>query len=174
MKWFNREYLLKKTDSEFITYIEKTFEDALDARGIQASTGLLARLVPIIRERISTTNELRVMIEEGEFDFFFVDPTPLATSIPGKDSSSTEAQRHLQAVCELLSSATNDVFNTSETLKDLLWPYATEHGRGNVLWPLRFTLTGRERSPDPFIVMSMIGKDASIRRIEAARVALTL
>jgi hypothetical protein len=55
-----------------------------------------------------------------------------------------------------------------EAIKAALWDYATENGRGNVLWPLRFALTGRDKSPDPFIVASIIGRDAVVRRIDTA------
>ena len=47
-----------------------------------------------------------------------------------------------------------------------------KRGGGEVLWPLRFALTGREKSPDPFTVASTIGKEATLRRILAAITAL--
>ena len=47
-----------------------------------------------------------------------------------------------------------------------LWIYAGQEGRGKVLWPLRFALSGELKSPDPFEIMKMIGKDSTLRRIE--------
>ena len=37
---------------------------------------------------------------------------------------------------------------------------------GNVLWPLRVSLSGKEKSPDPFILLSVLGKETSINRIK--------
>ena len=41
-------------------------------------------------------------------------------------------------------------------------------GRGAVLWPLRYALSGEEKSPDPFTLISILGKDESISRVQAA------
>ncbi len=46
-----------------------------------------------------------------------------------------------------------------------LWIYASREGRGKILWPIRVSLSGKEKSPDPFEIMKSIGKDATIRRI---------
>ena len=49
-----------------------------------------------------------------------------------------------------------------------LWIYAGKEGRGKVLWPLRVALSGEQKSPDPFEIMKVIGKDAVLRRIDNA------
>jgi hypothetical protein len=36
------------------------------------------------------------------------------------------------------------------------------------LWPLRVSLSGKDKSPDPFTLIYILGKDESIRRIEKA------
>ena len=38
-------------------------------------------------------------------------------------------------------------------------------GRGAMLWPLRYALSGQDRSPDPFTLVSILGKDEAISRI---------
>lgn len=55
---------------------------------------------------------------------------------------------------------------TAELLKLHLMPYADDKGRGDVLWPLRVSLSGKKASPDPFDVMSVLGKTSSLKRIE--------
>jgi hypothetical protein len=62
----------------------------------------------------------------------------------------------------------NADFSSPEKIKEALWGYAEEAGRGELLWPLRVSLTGRERSPDPFISAYIIGKDESLARIKRA------
>ena len=49
-----------------------------------------------------------------------------------------------------------------------LWVYAGERGRGKVLWPLRFALSGQQKSPDPFEIMKAVGVEATQRRIDNA------
>ena len=55
-----------------------------------------------------------------------------------------------------------------EAIKAAVWDYAEREGRGAVLWPLRYTLTGKERSPDPFAVSAILGQKESIDRINRA------
>ena len=43
-----------------------------------------------------------------------------------------------------------------------------EAGKGEVLWPLRVALTGKERSPDPFTVIHIIGSAEAYQRIKNA------
>jgi glutamyl/glutaminyl-tRNA synthetase len=57
---------------------------------------------------------------------------------------------------------------TAERVKEAVWEYATEKGRGNVLWPFRYALSGKERSPDPFVLADILGKKETIDRIDKA------
>ncbi len=57
---------------------------------------------------------------------------------------------------------------TEPTIKSSIMPYADEQGRGAVLWPLRVALSGREKSPDPFTIVSLIGKEKTLSRIAQA------
>ena len=45
---------------------------------------------------------------------------------------------------------------------------AKNKDKGRLLWPLRVALTGLEASPGPFEILEILGKDESIKRIEAA------
>ena len=70
--------------------------------------------------------------------------------------------------------------STEETLKHLLrakeiiaedgdlMAYATEVGKGNVLWPVRYALSGQDVSPDPLTILDILGKDESLKRLERA------
>jgi len=55
-----------------------------------------------------------------------------------------------------------------ESVKDAIWPYAEEQGRGNVLWPLRYALSGKDKSPGPFDLAHILGKEITLKRIEIA------
>ena len=57
---------------------------------------------------------------------------------------------------------------SEQAVKAAIFPYATEKGRSTVLWPLRVALSGREKSPDPFVIASFIGREKTLARIASA------
>lgn len=168
LRWFNRHYLLNLDDKTFSAQSTDILKECLDERGITVGD-MPHALTPIIRERISVWEDLRESARTGEWDYFFRDPSLELDTLPEKKTSPDETARHLEKAGELLANVPDAEFGNAESLKTSLWEYATEVGRGSVLWPLRYALTGLERSPDPFVVLSIIGKEAALRRIHAAR-----
>ena len=74
-----------------------------------------------------------------------------------------DAKKHLTQVSELINSYEGEW--DKDNLKEHIFPYADEQGRGSVLWPLRFCLSGKEKSPDPFTLLEVLGKQESLKRI---------
>jgi glutamyl-tRNA synthetase len=168
LQWLNREYILKLSDSEFLFYISAPLKEALTARGITIVEDIIAKLTPVIRERITASADVTTMALDGELDYYFTDPVIDAPKLPGKNESIEDVRTHLSHIGKQFAGFDTDTLADPEKIKAALWDYATEHGRGNVLWPLRFALTGRDKSPDPFIVASIIGRAAVERRIKNA------
>lgn len=174
LRWFNREYLrdLTRTPPEiFYPYVAGALERGLAARGIPydaAASLVIHSMIPLLRSTIELSSSLETAVAAGEYDFFFRDPSPEPQAILNKDEPAATAIRHLTHVRDTLIKDFDYAPWTYTAIKDALWPYATEHGRGDVLWPLRYALTGRERSPDPFAVAEIIGRDAAIRRLDGA------
>ena len=75
-------------------------------------------------------------------------------------------KNHIGSVIEMINSL-NENF-TQQEIKDLIWPYAEKNGKGNVLWPMRYALSGKDKSPDPFVISSIIGKKESLARLKSA------
>ena len=159
--WFNREYLTRMPDDRF----EASARDRIAAKRPWTGPGL-SRIMPIIRERISLWGDLDAMIDGGELDYFFTAPTLDAGRIPDKKSTPETAREHLQYIQTVIASMPDSI--EADTLKAALWDYATEKGRGAVLWPLRYALSGRDRSPDPFVLSSILGKQEVISRVSVA------
>ena len=68
-----------------------------------------------------------------------------------------------------------DLINTNDWNKIIkkdddseLWIFASNVGRGKVLWPLRIALSSQYNSRDPFEIMMIIGKDATLKRISSS------
>jgi glutamyl-tRNA synthetase len=172
LDWYNRQYIAKLNDADFAAAVIPALETSVKGRGLSWAADRATKLLPIIKERISVWSDILKIVEAGEFDFFFKDPEPTVSEIPGKGNTSEAAAAHLSRLHEMLESAAAETFDSPERLKDMVWDYATAEGRGAVLWPLRFSLSGLAKSPDPFVIAAVIGRDATLRRITNARTLL--
>ena len=95
---------------------------------------------------------------------------PLIIPSP-KNRDKKTTKEHLQKTLILFQNLESEIFSREEA-KEVIWPYAEEKGREEVLWPLRVALTGREKSPDPFTVSFVLGKEETLKRIKNALDAL--
>lgn len=165
LDWLNREHI-KRLDSDTFWAHALPFVPApvLEADPGRTTLGAIEHL---IRERIVTFSNIADLFASGEFDYFFTEPSYDAEKLPWKDDGTEAARGHLERILALLEPLEANEADT-EKIKALIWPYAEEKGRGSVLWPLRYSLSGKEKSPDPFSLIAMLGKEKSIRRIEAA------
>ena len=161
--WLNKEYLKRKPIEE----LEKDFAEILSEK-YSYNDKLLKKISPIILERINTFGELKKYVEDGEFDYFFKQPKFSNDMVVWKKGGTLEeAKENLSLVLKILENIPDDDFSL-ETLKDKLMKLADEKGRGNVLWPLRVILSGKEKSPDPFTILYVLGKSESMKRINDA------
>jgi glutamyl/glutaminyl-tRNA synthetase len=81
------------------------------------------------------------------------------------DTSAADALPRLEKALVLLTEAD---FDSTLTIKEALWSYAEEVGKGELLWPLRTCLSGKAQSPDPFTLAFVLGKQETLSRIRAA------
>jgi glutamyl/glutaminyl-tRNA synthetase len=172
LRWLNREHLARLDDASFADYALPVLTRELRARGLTVDDTAAHTVLPIIRDRISTYEDVVTMTQAGDLDFFVKAPVLDRELISGKGSIASKAAEHLQTVHTMLDRVGETEF-TAGHLKEIIWSYATERGRGEVLWPLRYALTGRNKSPDPFEVAGAIGKPQTLIRIDAAILTLT-
>ena len=158
LQWMNKEYLAKFTPAEQVTYVQTALPDH--------NADTVAKLAPVMLERLHTQTEIKATVAEGEYDWAFGDITYETELIKWKnDPAATDATPRLKQVHKLLSSAD---FTSPDTIKSAIWDYASEAGRGEVLWPLRVALSGKERSPDPFTCAYVLGQVETLKRIQSA------
>ncbi len=158
LAWMNKEHMRLQNEEDQLISIRPHLKEYDEA--------ILKKLLPIIIDRISAYGEL-ASIEEQEFRFFIRRPEitkELLEKIIWKDKDLHEAKVHLVAVETILLSTD---FSSVSLIKDAIMPYAEEQGKGNVLWPLRMTLSGQEKSVDPFTICYILGKDEICARINA-------
>ena len=157
LKWFNREYLKKLSDDEFAKRLQDFSGSAVDTR-----------LVPLLRERSQTLKEAADAVAAGEYDFLGDDisyDTVLLTK--GAKAGAEAVKNNLKKTAELLQTVPADTFS-AEDAKKAVFEYATAQGRASVLWPLRVALSGKEKSPDPFTLCALLGKEMAMKRIAEA------
>lgn len=136
-------------------------------------------IIPLLKERAQTFGQAREMLS-GELSCLFTEPaldrTLLLTKEPKDRSGMTKTA--LKTLCEALKALPEGV--SAEAVKEAIMPLADAEeakglsaqagkgGRGAVLWPLRYALSGQERSPDPFTLISILGSTEAISRVQKA------
>ncbi|PIR82253.1 glutamate--tRNA ligase [Candidatus Kaiserbacteria bacterium CG10_big_fil_rev_8_21_14_0_10_59_10] len=168
LRWFNRHYLLQLDAGDFARSAIERLRAAAESRSLQWDEKRGKKLLPLLRERVHVWSDIDDLVSAAEFDFFFTPPVLDAQNIPHKGMGKDNTCGHLSKMRALLEALHEDEFASSEAIKHTVWEYADHHGRGEVLWPLRYALTGKERSPDPFSVASILGKSETLSRIDSA------
>ncbi len=167
LDWFNREYIKKldmrgfwtlahlwlPTDKPWLTDTEPVRE-------------MLKKIEHLLRDRINKFSDVKTVFESGEFDYFFTEPNVGEGMLVWKTDTLENAKKHIAAVVERLSVLGEDTWGYGR-IKESIMSYADAEGRGNVLWPMRVALSGREKSPDPFELASILGKEITIARLSA-------
>ncbi len=165
LKWFNKTYLSKLAHKQLLLSINERLGKMV---GLSNLTDLQkSRLSLLLAQRISYLGEIEKLFDEGEFSYITKNPEINKESLKWKkDKDLTISMKMLSGVSGLIQKL-SDYPEIDESSK-IIMPYAEKEGRGSVLWPLRFALTGMEKSPDPFTVISILGRDKSLERIKTA------
>lgn len=164
--WMNKQYLQKLTVDEFFTYARSALPASL-YEAVSINPDPFQKLLPAIQERVRTKLEVTEAAREGEYDYLYTAPTLTAEQLKWKNDPDTSAlSSRLTALKTTLTTLSE--FTSPEVVKDAVWPLTETFGTGEVLWPFRVSLTGRERSPDPFISAYALGKAETLRRLSTA------
>jgi len=155
-KWFNHQYIQKLSNEE-LAALAKPY---VEAKGITADDAYLAKVAGLIKERITLLPDFW---EQGKF--FFQTPETIDTT--GVKEKWNEAKTNffkswlaqLDSVTEWEHTALEQNFNELLTAQGLK--------KGDALLPLRIMLVGGKFGPGVFDIAAMIGKDETVKRINA-------
>lgn len=164
LKWFNRQYILKLSDADFAEHLKPFLPE-----WVVPNSDTIKKLTPVLRDKITIFSEVSIMLgNSGELAFVHTLTDYSKESLLWKKNPDpTVATKHLEEVRKLISGLDESQF-TADSVKTAIWSYVEASGKGDVLWPLRMALTGQERSPDPFVSASLLGKSESLRRLDLA------
>ncbi len=160
--WFNKEYIKKFPKERIITEIKNRFPKEFQDEKI------INKISDLVVERINIFSDIDKMVVDGDIQYYFEMPVISKEMIVWKKGGTIEqAKENLSLISDILNKISDKDFDL-EKLKEKLMKFADEKGKGNVLWPLRVALSGKEKSPDPFTLLFVLGKNESINRIKKA------
>ena len=176
--WVNKHHISKMEREDFIENVEKYIQTEIKNLP-QYSKDRLLKMSDTLKERISSFGEITIMSKEGDLEFYFEAPEYFVQSLiwhskkldENHKHTETEAiknlEEHIKFAIENLEKIDEKNFNSND-VKNTLWDYAEKEGRGEVLWPIRFALSGRDKSPDPFTLAEILGKEETLSRLNKA------
>jgi glutamyl-tRNA synthetase len=154
-KWFNHHYLQQRSDNE----LALEFRNFLRAQGFHHDIVNLETLVSMVKERISFVKEIW-----QETDFFFKRPETYDPEVikkrwkPDTAAQLTELKSILDEITEFTSSATKTAVKS--------WIADKGYNTGVIMNAFRLVIVGASRGPQMFDIISWIGKEETIKRIE--------
>lgn len=161
-KWFNRQYLLKKSDEELATL----FLDVIRSKGHDAPFEKVVKLTAMVRERADFITELW-----AQTDFYFVAPATYDQEVVKKRwTPETPTQiGELLIVLEGVEDFTSTV--TEAVVKE--WIALKGYNTGAILNIFRLLIVGASRGPHLFDITEWIGKAETLGRLRNGLSRLT-
>jgi glutamyl-tRNA synthetase len=154
-KWFNHQYLQNKTN----TQLSIEFREFLRARGYHVDIVRLETLVGLVKERVSFVKDIW-----EQTDFFFKAPETYDQEVIKKrwkeDSSALiiELRSLLEEATDFSAEKTEPVIKA--------WIEKNSYNTGTIMNALRLVIVGASRGPHIFDIISWIGKDETLKRID--------
>lgn len=156
-KWFNHQYLIKKSDDE----LAALYIPILKEKNVEVCEDYVIKVVALIKERVHFVSE---MWEQSWF--LFQDPESYDEQIV-KKRWSPEMPGILQSIIGILQ---NTEPFTREQLETRIKGHIQDNNlnMGQVMNVLRLCVVGSSTGPDLVAMMELLGKDFVIPRIERA------
>ena len=157
-KWFNHQYLAKKSGEELAAF----FTVELERRGLEFPVTYTSRALDLIKERAFLLSDLWTQAW-----FFFESPTAYDEKVVRKvwkeDSGVLlgELKESLEGVSPFTSSLIERII---KNLAD-----ARETGFGKLMNPLRLALVGSNIGPGLLDLMEVLGKQEVLQRLDRAQ-----
>jgi glutamyl-tRNA synthetase len=154
-KWFNHQYLQKKSN----TQLAIEFREFLRAHNYQDDIIKLEALIGMVKERVSFVKDIW-----DQTDFFFKAPETYdqdAVKKRWKEDSAVlllELRSKLEKITDFSAAATEPVIKA--------WIEERGYNMGAIMNSFRLVIVGALRGPHMFDIISWIGKDETLKRID--------
>ena len=166
LEWLNGQYI-KTLSSEELAERMKNFIP--ESWFNKSNKEILVKAISLEKERIKKMSDFK---ESAGFFFelFDYEEKLLAWPRPTGEEFIMNKEK-TSANLKLLSEEIDKIFKadfTKENIEEAITPLTAVWGRGDLLWPLRAALSGKEASPGPFEIMEVLGKEETLRRLDFA------
>ncbi len=158
LDWMNKEHMKRLSGDEVEKNIFSYLPENLQNK----------KLISVIFERINKWSDVKDMLEQGEFDYILNEPVYDKTKLIFKNSTPEKTKSNLESAISALQNIDEKDFSNENIKKTLMDIADSLESRGELLHPVRFALTGRDKSPDPFLVADILGKNETILRLQKA------
>ena len=163
LEWMNGVYIRMAPAERWVAIVQDRLESDLPSEAMRPlDRGLVARIAPLVQERVKLLTEIAPMVE-----FFFVPPGPrdevLLLGKRFRDDRGA-AMRGLRAAEERLRAlGAWDSAGIEANLRELATEL--EMKAGDLFMLVRVAITGRGVTPPLMESMEALGRDESLRRI---------
>ncbi len=154
-KWFNHQYLQQRTNEQ----LALDFREFLRAHGYHFDIVELEVLIGLVKERVSFVKDIW-----EQTDFFFKAPESYDKEVIKKrwkdDSASLllELRSVLEKIDDFSSAAIEPVVKA--------WIEEKGYNMGTIMNAFRLVIVGASRGPHMYDIISWIGKEETLRRID--------
>jgi glutamyl-tRNA synthetase len=152
----NHHYLMQKTDDEYFEIAEPYIRPFL------GDEALLKKALKLVQDRAKILSEIPELI-----DFFFTQPEYDSPLLIFKKSSPEQTAKGLDTALKVLEAIDETAWDKTR-LQQILDEALVAEGLqpGDLFWPVRVALSGREASPSPVELLEALGRDESLLRIK--------
>ncbi|HDP54131.1 MAG TPA: glutamate--tRNA ligase [Bacteroidetes bacterium] len=156
-KWFNHQYLIKKSDAELAMQFAKILEE----RNVIFDLAKVEKVVGLVKERVNFVHEIW-----DQASFFFEAPSSYNETTVKKFWKEDSAFV-MNEVVQILSGVNP---YTSQEIEPAIKNYINEngHGMGKVMNGIRLCLVGESKGPGVADICELLGKEETVKRIEKA------
>ena len=156
-RWFNQQYLQKKTDDQ----LAKLYLPILKTKNIQRlpSINYIKSVVSLIKERAVFVKDFWSLSS-----YFF--ERPLEYNEKAVKKQWREGTSDLINELIIVLDSIDDFSSASVEKKTKNWISSKEIGFGKVMQPLRLAIVGEMKGPHLFDIIHMIGKEEAILRLK--------
>ncbi len=154
-KWFNHQYLQKRDN----TQLALEFRDFLRTHGHHMDIVDLEVLIGMVKERVSFVKDIW-----EQTDFFFKAPETYDAEVIKKRWKDDSSALLIELRAELEKIDDFSPTSTEPLIKE--WIEKKGYNTGTIMNIFRLVIVGTSRGPHMFDIISWIGKDETLKRID--------
>ena len=163
LKSINKMHLMKEDVDDFVKDVMGAFKKYSLIKYFLLHTRL-KRAAQSLYGEISVVGEVLEMVNSGRLNYIFSAGSIKRDKVFFKNMSESELRENLENVISLIFKF--DIINDVKQIKKAFSDLIEKKGTGEILHPLRYSLSGEDKSPDPYSMIFVLGKKESIRRIQ--------